>query len=88
MQNYINYVNIIDDDVLDQELHRRNFVDRNALLEYRFDPFRLSDFCFYQHFRFCKESVRQLVDLLYPDGENVNNRGLPYTPTQVVFNFK
>ncbi len=84
MQNYIDFVNLVDDDVLDQELNRRNFVDRNALLEYRFDPFRLSNFVFYQHFRFCKERVHQLVDLLYPNGENQNNRGLPYTPTQKV----
>ncbi len=77
------YVNLVDEDVLDQELHRRNFIDRIALLEYRFDPFCLNNFTFINTSDFVR-SVRQQVYLLYPDRENQINRGLPYTPTQKV----
>ena len=64
----------------------------NVLQRYaeRFDPLELSGREFYTRFRFSKDSVENLlVPLLYPDGVRADdNRGLPFTLTQVLHLFK
>ena len=43
----------------------------------------ISNLDFYKRYRFCKESVQRLANLLFPE-DPVNNRGLPFTHIQVV----
>ena len=46
----------------------------------RLDPMSLSDREFKSHFRFNKDTVCKLVDLMRPDLEHETNRGLPLSP--------
>ena len=84
MNNFINFVNFLDDNDIDQEMNRRGLGHRLDLYNDRFDPFTLNDDAFYKNYRFCEPSARRLVNLLYPDRENETRRGLPFTPTQVL----
>ena len=93
LQNPLNHLNVIhdmndnmnaiEDDMLLHDFVYRAPAERGLLAQERQDPFDENDDNFYKNYRFCKESVRRIVELFYPDGENVNNRGLPLTPEQV-----
>lgn len=50
------------------------------VLKQRMDPYELSDYEFKCHFRFSKNSVQQLVDILEPDLIYDSNRGRPLSP--------
>ena len=43
----------------------------------------ISNLDFYKRYRFCKQSVHRLANLVFPE-DPVNNRGLPFTHIQVV----
>ena len=56
-------------------LHREPRVYKSRL-----DPMSLSEREFKSHFRFSKDTVSKLVDLMRPDLEHETNRGLPLSP--------
>ena len=73
--DFLDIANIIDEVNGNREPVRR----RNRL-----DPFSLPDREFRVRFRFSKDGVRQLTEIIRPGLEHGNNRGLPFTPEQVV----
>ena len=50
----------------------------------RHDPFELHDLEFKGRYRFSKANVQRLTTMLAPFLEKQNNRGLPFTPLQIV----
>ena len=50
----------------------------------RQDPFELHDLEFKGRYRFSKANVQRLSTMLAPFLEKENNRGLPFTPLQIV----
>jgi hypothetical protein len=76
-------MNVIKDDMLLHEFVHQAPAERGLLAQERLDPFDENDDNFYKNYRFCKESVRRIGNLFYPEGENVNDRGFPLTSEQV-----
>ena len=70
-------------DIHDIHLYYRPRIDRRRE---RVDPFNLPDREFKARYRFSKDGVRKLTDILRPylnaDAENM--RGLPFSPEQIV----
>ena len=50
----------------------------------RCDPFAVPDREFFERYRFSKASVYHLADILRPHLSSRDNRGLPFTPEEVV----
>ena len=62
------------------------FRPRRVRRRERVDPFNLPDREFKARYRFSKDGVRKLTDILRPylNADAENNRGLPFSPEQIV----